>query len=245
MVVISVLSILIALVLPAVQAAREAARRAQCASNLKQLGIGLLGYNESNLCLPPGRVKSYDPRYAGPNPPCSSTIVDKSLLVAVLPYLEQSQLYNAINQNLTILGAENVTIHAVAIGTFACPSDFASGVVRDLIPGALTSYGVPDHALMVFTSYAGCTGSFMVLAFPMHQNGCRVGAQQIAQNNGCFHDVSPVRLASITDGLSQTIFLAEKSTAQLRYLDFNNSKTSAQHGWYITGNWGDTLVTTF
>jgi prepilin-type processing-associated H-X9-DG protein len=54
---------------------------------------------------------------------------------------------------------------------------------------------------------------------------------------------SPIRLASVTDGLSNTVFVAEKATTTLQELNALNPEFSAQHGWYLTGNWGDTLVT--
>ena len=98
---------------------------------------------------------------------------------------------------------------------------------------------------MVFTSYAGCTGSLEVLALPLPSTRCKAVPQAVAQNDGCFHDVSPVSLAMITDGLSNTIFVTEKSTTLLQNLNSIAPKEAAEHGWYVTGNWGDTLLTAF
>jgi len=249
LVVITIIAVLIGLILPAAQSAREAARRAQCSNNLKQLGLALSGYHDTSNSLPLGRVKSYDPRYAGSNPPCTATIVDKSLHMSILPYLEQVQLYNSINQNLTILGVENRTVHTVSVAAYACPDDPAAGHARDLNPGALSRYGefmsVGGRNQMVFTSYVGCTGSFEVFALPSPAKGCRMVPEAVAQNNGCFNDIGPISFASITDGLSSTMLMAERSTTSLKNLDAVNLKLFAEYGWTITGNWGDTLFTSF
>ncbi len=241
---ISIMSLLIAMLLPAVQSAREAARRARCTNSLKQFGLALQSYHGAFDSLPPGRMKSYDRRYSGSKPPCTSTIVDKSLEVSVLAFMEQSNLYNAINQDLAIIGSENSTIHAITISTLACPSDPIAVSPSNLVPGSLRKYGVTDPALMGFTSYAGMIGSTPVLAQPLLSTGCKVAPSLIAQCNGVFNDISPVRLASVTDGLSNTIFMAEKATTILQQLNALNPRFAAQHGWWITGNWGDTLVTT-
>jgi prepilin-type N-terminal cleavage/methylation domain-containing protein len=240
---IAIISLLIGLLLPAVQSAREVARRVQCTNNLKQLGIALHAYHDAFGALPPGRIKSYDPRYAGANPPCTSSIVDKSVLVFALGFLEQDPLYNAINQSLTIVGAENSTVHAVAVSTFACPSDTMSGWPRPLSEGALTAYGVPDPALMVFTSYAGMIGSLPVVALPQPSNRCAVTGALVAQCDGVFNDLSPIRFAAIVDGLSNTIFMAEKAPTTLDETSTLNPQFRNLHGWYITGNWGDTPLT--
>ncbi len=241
--VISIMGILVGMILPAVQFAREAARRAQCGNNLKQLGLALHAYNDALSSFPPGRMTSYDLRYAGRNPPCSSAVVDKSIEIFVLPFMEQAAIFNSINHDLAIIGAENSTVHTMVVAGFACPSDPASGVVRDLNSGQLVEFGVADPAFMVFTSYAGSVGSLPVTAFPMPSNGCSVPAAVFLQCNGMFNDVSPLDLASVTDGLSNTVFAAEKSTTILRQLNVVHPYIFAQHGWFITGNWGDTLFT--
>jgi len=243
LVVISIISVLLGLLLPAVQSAREAARRAQCSNNLKQLGLALHAYHDVFGALPPGRIKSYDRRYSGPKPPCTSSIVDKSIEVFALGFMEQAALYNAVNQDLAIIGGENSTAHAVVVPIFACPSDPTSGRPRELNAGALARYGVADPARMVFTSYAGMIGSTPVLAQPLPNTNCVVPGLLIGQCNGVFNDLSPIRLASVTDGLSNTVFMAEKATTILQALNGLNPSLAPAHGWYITGNWGDTLVT--
>lgn len=244
LVVIAVIALLIALLLPAVQAAREAARRLQCANNLKQMGLAIHNYHEAVGCLPPGRVKSYDPRYSGGNPPCSSTIIDKGILIFVLPHVEQGGLYNSINQSLTIIGVENRTVHTTSVAAYMCPSDPEASLLKALPAGTLDAYGVKDGQ-MALSSYAGCTGSFTVLALPTPDRYCIVSPSARNQNNGAFNDVHPISMAMIGDGLSNTIFLVEKAVTPLKRLDALNAGFSAKHGWYITGNWGDTLATTF
>jgi prepilin-type N-terminal cleavage/methylation domain-containing protein/prepilin-type processing-associated H-X9-DG protein len=243
LVAISIASVLLCLLLPAVQSARESARRYQCLGNLKQLGMALHSYHDAFGALPPGRIKAYDPRYSGENPPCTSMLVDKSIEIFSLGFLEQSAVYNSINHDLAIVAAENSTIHSLAVPVFACPSDATSGTSRTLNPAALVQYGVPDPARMVFTSYAGMIGSLPVVAQPLPSNRCVVPGALIAQCNGSFSDLAPIQLASVSDGLSNTVFMAEKATTVLQRLAAFDPTYPAEHGWYITGNWGDTLVT--
>ncbi len=246
--IISIIALLIALTFPAVQFAREASRRLQCSNNLKQVGLALHAYEGAFGSLPPGRMMTYDLRFGGSNPPCTSVLVEKSLFLHIMPQLDQSPFFNAINHSLTIFGYENQTVRATAISTFVCPSDSDAGLVRDGYSLALISYGLAspnDPYLVFYGSYAGIYGSFYVNAIPRVTTNCQVAPSVVAQCNGGFSDLSPIRQASFSDGLSLTAIVAERALSPLRAIADSNGPAYSRYGWLIAGNWGDTLVTSF
>lgn len=118
LVVIAIIGILVALLLPAVQAAREAARRAQCVNNNKQLGVAIHNYASSNNSLPPGSSG------------CSSVSLiwtGASAFVYMLPYLEQANLATGYDFDAMVYGGPNRPIIGTSVATFLCPSDDAAG----------------------------------------------------------------------------------------------------------------------
>src|SRR2546422_9925618 len=124
LVVIAIIAILIALLLPAVQMAREAARRTQCKNNLKQHALAAANYESKFGCYPPGSFIPED----GSGYPCTGdgngVMTDwAGHLIFILPDLEQSQIYNAINFGKCREGLANRTAFTQIIATFLCPSD--------------------------------------------------------------------------------------------------------------------------
>lgn len=119
LVVIAIIGVLIALLLPAVQSAREAARRSQCVNNFKQIGLALHNYHGTNNAFPIGRMGSgYSYASGEPN--------RRTWVMSILPDLEQGPLYNAINFHWSFYVLQNTTIIRTTINAYQCPSDTPS-----------------------------------------------------------------------------------------------------------------------
>src|SRR5262245_59887760 len=144
LVVIFVIALLIAFLLPAVQSAREAARRIQCASNLKQLGIAIHMYENGYSALPPSIVLSG----AGNTP---WWVGGWGVNARILPFLEQVPLSNAINMSLSLSFPANSTVPATVVSVLICPSD----------PGS-TTYDDPVAGTTGVVSYGWCMGDWYV-----------------------------------------------------------------------------------
>lgn len=207
LVVIAIIGVLIALLLPAVQSARASARRAQCLNNLKQIGIAIHNYESVFKVLPFGKGKSYGDSIPG-TPVYARWSVNSQLLM----FIEQGNLFNSINFNFApetpgMAGAvpfmpayqnpnrENATASRVQVATLLCPADDPP---LDAWPGGNNYYGNQD-------SWA-CDIS--------EDNPSTIAPSEAA--NGVFYYLSFVRLAGITDGLSNTAFFSEKLKGQGR-----------------------------
>jgi prepilin-type N-terminal cleavage/methylation domain-containing protein/prepilin-type processing-associated H-X9-DG protein len=192
LVVIAIIGILVALLLPAIQAAREAARRSQCSNNLKQFGIALHNYHDV--------VKMFPRMTQGPVQTGNGTDWRSySAHDMLLPYMEQKDLGDgiqlAIDSNLfaccntpsmeSILNGTPININRTPIAAFRCPSD------GENIDPNLTSY----------TNYAGCAGA---------NKGWGFGT---ADQNGIMNSTVWVSIASVTDGTANTLAFSEIVTA--------------------------------
>ena len=118
LVVIAIIAILIGLLLPAVQQAREAARRTQCKNSLCQLGLAIHNYEMAHNVLPPGSVNPTGPVRSEP------TGYHMSWAVQVLPYLEQSNVFRTIDFTVGAYDPKNEAVRTIVIPAFLCPSDF-------------------------------------------------------------------------------------------------------------------------
>jgi prepilin-type N-terminal cleavage/methylation domain-containing protein/prepilin-type processing-associated H-X9-DG protein len=204
LVVIAIIGTLVALLLPAVQSAREAARQASCRNNLKQLALTTLNYQDATGAFPMGGY--LQPVYTRPDWATNGNC----WLVPVLPYIEQKSLYDAYNVAMNWGNMVNSTAYATAIGTLLCPSDAeASRPARMPADQVFFAWEVPDPPPTVtiqFSSYAACTGSWFVQTPPVVPNWEAINAS----NNGLVHFQSNRRLADITDGTSNTLLLGER-----------------------------------
>lgn len=188
LVVIAIIGILVSLLLPAVQAAREAARRMQCTNNLKQLGLAAHNYMSAHsrlpLCL------------NGTNKPLS-------VHAYLLPFLEQTALYNQVDFNTSWNSATNAVAMGTSVPTFLCPSQ----------PTATLPIG------RAATNYRANQGSqLMWNKPPTVSSDPNFG---MPAPNGVFISDRSLRAADITDGLSNTAAFSEHPLA-----DFNNATVS-------------------
>ncbi len=191
LVVIAIIGVLIALLLPAVQAAREAARRAQCINNLKQMGLGLANYESVAGALPMSDV------VANPAIPSQSTN-GFSVHVRILPFMEQGVAFNALNFTVNHQHDANTTVVGMSVSVFLCPSDinkdqstpFNSKPSGTAVSASVTSYGFCEGDWLVWGGIAG------------------------PDNTGAFGPNRSRRLSEFTDGLSSTVLATDVKVYQ-------------------------------
>ncbi len=194
LVVIAIIGILVALLLPAVQAAREAARRAQCINNLKQFGIALQNYHSSNKAFPMGAVL------------LSPTQVYTNANASLLPYFEESSLHSIYNPNKP-WESQLPGVAETPISIFKCPSSGAPNPLYD--PLMDPNWSKPNNRYGI-TEYAYCTG--YTDAFCAQRDGLGVKAGRVKkEQQGIFMVAWGASIRQITDGTSKTIAVGDAS----------------------------------
>jgi prepilin-type N-terminal cleavage/methylation domain-containing protein/prepilin-type processing-associated H-X9-DG protein len=213
LVVIAIIAVLVGLLLPAVQSAREAARRAECMNHLKQIGLAIHNFEDSHQTLPSSRM---GPQHA-------------SWFVQILPYAEQTNLYNAWNLSNTYY-LQQTTARVAQVGMFYCPTRRP--------PMLSTQYEVSSTGLPDSQEYPGSLGDYAanggqysgpIVDDPLcngamcQADSRQVNADQLAETK------SRTRLRDMTDGTSNTFLVGEKHVPRSKY---------GQSGY----SWGDGAI---
>jgi len=218
LVVIAIIGTLVGLLLPAVQQAREAARRSSCGNNLKQIGTGLLNFESAKKAFPAG----YSLFLSGGGEPCWGWAT------FILPYMEQADIYNGLAPTTRKLSALYVASPAAAdkdllqspISTYRCPSD-KTEPLNNLKSNSSASFGSNDRFFLATSNYVGSAGT----AYP----------SAAVDTGGLFYGFFDAKAATpgtgplgvmakgVSDGLSKTIAVGERG-------DFNLSAVWAGVG---------------
>jgi len=212
LVVIAIIGILIALLLPAVQAAREAARRSQCTNNLKQMGLALHNYHDVQRSFPLGA-------YAGPVTPVNLT--GSNWRTALLPYLEQGTVYSKLSFGYDFCGCSgypfgggNGALSGLKIDAFVCPSSTV-----DAFTDTVGSPANSQKSLMI--QYAGICGAYPDPA-GRTTGVCSTGGYGPACATGLLISNDIRGMHHAIDGTSNTIILGEQSgTVNLQVITSN------------------------
>lgn len=237
LVVIAIIAVLISLLLPAVQSAREAARRASCINNLKQIGLGMHNFESSRGILPPAwaistallkppyypidltALPTNHPNYQPPCPKevsevCNNEIDVQSWPALILSFVEQAQMYNAYNIAQPFSAPVNSTIVGTQLAFMYCPSAPANRTVEYTDPLTQFFYGAGWKVTLAAGDYAvddGVSAGWMAL-----NNVPHIAGQDVL---GLLKGNVARRIASVTDGTSNTIMVSEDAGRPDLYLD--------------------------
>ena len=231
LVVIAIIGILVTLLLPAVQAAREAARRTQCINNLKQIGIALLNVHSAQGAFPYGA-----PCELGRSPGCND-LPGPTWPAAILPFIEYEAVYDLFDFNFRMLAPENDAAVKSVITVYICPSD--GELVNNPLQGGLAASGAPGNIDRnppgaMGLSYPGSIGNTAdanwigidacVFCPAPAQNTfcCRgrdLGTPSPQDSHGLFQRAQApgVRVKDVQDGTSKTFLVGESISTQCSF----------------------------
>jgi prepilin-type N-terminal cleavage/methylation domain-containing protein/prepilin-type processing-associated H-X9-DG protein len=247
LVVIAIIAILIALLLPAVQAAREAARRAQCVNNMKQIGLAFHNFESSRQYFAPAFVISNSLAalegitFNAPptnDQPCPSAqfpdicnngasgaafgapgpINTQGWVQLVLPYLEQSTMYNGYNMMIAFASAQNSTVCGIQMNVMICPS--APGTRYSQFDNVLVAATYPTFAVTGFNMAAGdYSVDDQVATGWMQANNLPVDGTAAVPKDviGMLRFNQIRKIADITDGTTNTVLMTEDAGRPAAY----------------------------
>ena len=210
LVVIAIIGILVALLLPAVQAAREAARRTQCKNNIKQMVLGLHNYESAKGSFPPGVVQANPAPTVGPTGNVNSTATNLgnwSWSALILPYVEQIAVYNQIGVAKTDLAHAMDTPALLAamqtpLATYRCPTETGPPTNEERPIGNSTGTESPLAA----STYVGVNSSGELRRDPGDLNASTTNLA-----NGIFVRIRGTKIKEVPDGLSNTLIVGERA----------------------------------
>jgi prepilin-type N-terminal cleavage/methylation domain-containing protein/prepilin-type processing-associated H-X9-DG protein len=211
LVVIAVIGILVGLLLPAVQRVREAAARTKCTNNLKQIGLALHNYHDSNLQFPPGYVDgNMDPA----STPDNDMGPGWGWAAFILPFVEQNGVYNQIDFTQGVGVGVNAQISQQPLSIYQCPSDPDQSACI-LYNWNTYNAGNPPTITVAHGNYVGCNGWEECFnnaggGSPPGKGADGLSGQFGASGDGLFYRNSRKKLTDVKDGTSNTIAVGER-----------------------------------
>jgi prepilin-type N-terminal cleavage/methylation domain-containing protein/prepilin-type processing-associated H-X9-DG protein len=212
LVVIAIIGVLVALLFPAIQAAREAARRSQCQNNSRQIGLALHNFHDAKRHLP-SSVR-----------PTAASTVRAGTFILLLPFIERSDLWDLYDTNVTWSHPENLPVSSKHIGVFECPSSPKHGGLLDHNPDGVSpgQSWAPIVAVGDYSSSLGNHPGLPAVAAALSPPVLVYGSESTISSaskptNGFLPKNTKLTFGDITDGLTNTIAVFESGGRPLVY----------------------------